>query len=334
MDVKFEQLLQNINNREFKPVYWLEGEETYFIDEIADRIEATVLQPGERDFNQVILYGKEVEFKQVVDQCRQFPMMAPYRVVILREAQDMKDISALAPYLKNPSDKTVLVVQYKYRKVRKSGDLGKALKGVEYLYAKKLYDSEVPKWLNKLAKKHQLKIKPEAVMLMIELLGTELTKIANELEKLVVTVGKDKEITIDHINEYIGDSKEYNSFELNNALGVKDSRKAFRIVNYFAANPKSVFPPMVIGSLTNYFGRIWIVQENATSSDKELASLLKFNNTFFIRDYRRAAKNYPRAKLMQVFDLLEEYDLRIKGVENRSFGYGELFRELIFKILH
>jgi DNA polymerase-3 subunit delta len=335
VEQKYDQILKNIEEGQYAPVYWLEGEETFFIDDISERIESSVLKEEEKDFNQVILYGKEVDFKQVVDQARQFPMMAAYRVVLLREAQDMRDISSLETYIKQPSRQCVLVVQHKYRKIRKTGDLGKALKKNAVVFnAKRLYDNQIPSWIVNRGKEKKLSIRPEAATLISELVGSNLSKIEAELDKLRVVMGKEKEVSFELVNEYIGQSKEFNAFELNNALGIKDSAKAFRIIEYFIANPKSAFPPAVIGSLTNYFSRIWITQENSSSSDQNLADLLKMNSTYFLRDYRQAAKHYPRAKLMQIFEVLEEYDLRIKGVNSRSTTNGELLKELVFKILH
>lgn len=335
MEQNYTQILQGIEQGKYAPVYWLEGEEPYFIDDISARIEKGVLQPEEKDFNQVILYGKDVDFKQVVDQSRQYPMLAQYRVVILREAQEMKDIASLATYIKQPSSQTILVVQHKYRKVRKTGDLGKALKEKAVVfYAKKKYDNEVPPWILARGKDKNLSISPEAATLFAELIGSDLSKIETELDKLTVVAGKEKKVNIELVNEYIGQSKEFNAFELNNALGKKDAAKAFIIIQYFSSNPKIVFPPAVIGSLTNFFARVWITQENSSAKDQQLAKLMNMNSSFFIKDYRNAARNYPRTKLIQIFQLLEEYDLRIKGVENRSVTNGELFKELIFKILH
>jgi DNA polymerase-3 subunit delta len=336
MELNYEQIIKAIGQRKFAPVYWLEGEETYFIDDIADRIEETALQEEEKDFNQVILYGKEVDFKQVVDQARQFPMMAPNRVVILREAQDMQDIDSLLGYLRQPNPQTILVIQYKYKKIRKNTPLGKALKDQAVLFqAKPKYESELPQWVMNRGKIKKLNFRPEAATLFAELAGNHLSTIEKELDKIRVVVGRDDaEITVELVNQYIGQSREFNAFELNNALGKKDSAQAFRIVQYFSANPKSVFPPLVIGSLTSFFTRVWIAQENGSLKDQELATLLKMKNAYFIRDYRQAARNYPRQKLLQIFGLLEEYDLRIKGVNNRSFESGELFKELVFKILY
>lgn len=336
MEMKYEQLLKSIKQRQFAPIYWLEGEDDFFIDEIADALETGVLKEEERDFNQVVLYGKDVDFKQVIDQARQFPMMAPYRVVILREAQEMRDIELLESYIKTPSDKTVLVIQYKYKKIRKNSALGKALKSKAVLYqTKAVYESELPQWVINRGKAKGLNFRLEAATLFAELIGANLSAIETELDKLKVVAGKGvQEVTIELVNDYIGQSRVFNVFELNNALGKKDAGMAFRIIQYFTANPKAVFPPVVIGSLTSFFVRVWIAQENSRMKDQELAKLMKMKSSYFIRDYRLAARNYPRPKLMQVFQLLEHYDMRIKGVDNRSFEKGELFKELVFKIMY
>lgn len=333
--LNYQQIIQSIKKKEFAPVYFLQGEEVFFIDSISSLIESTVLEPEEKDFNQVLLYGKEVEFKQVVDQARQFPLMAPYRVVILREAQEMKDIAELHSYVLKPSDKTILVINYKYKRIRKNTVLGKAIaSNATILDAKKLYDNQVPTWIMNHSQSIGLKVKPEAAELILELMGADLSKIAKELEKLQVVMGDKKEVDIKLVNQYIGWSKDYNVFELNNALGKHDVVKTGRIIQYFIANPKSAYPPNVIGSLTNYFAKVLIVQENLRKSDMELAKLLKMSTAFFIKDYKAAAKIYQRNKLFQIFNLLEQYDLRLKGVDNRSTNPGELMKELVFKILH
>jgi DNA polymerase-3 subunit delta len=328
-------LFASLKKKQFSNVYFLHGPEAFFIDDISGFIEKNVLGEGEREFNQVILYGKDTNAKQVVDNARQFPMMAPYRVVIIREAQAMADLADLANYLTKPSPQTVLVICHKYKSLDKRKALYKAATSHSVVFeSKNLFDNQLPAWISQRAVKHKLQIGPEASVIMAEYLGANLSKIDNELEKLSLVVGEDHIVTSDEIKQHVGLSKDFNIFELNKAIGSKDILKANMIINYFASNPKSGPLVLVINTLTGYFSKIIIVQENSSMNDANLKNLAGIPNVFFVKEYRIAAKNFPKQKIIQIFSLLVEYDLRAKGIGNKSVSDIGLLRELIFKILH
>ena len=330
----FQQVLGDLKKGVFAPVYLLHGEESFYIDDIASYIENSVLDETERDFNQVVLYGKDSTPKQVIDNARQFPMMAKYRVVILREAQGMKDFKDLGDYIANPSNQSIVVLCHKYKKLDgRSALLKNAQKNGVVFYSKKLYDNQIPNWISNRSKDYNLVMNSESAYLMAEFLGADLSKIDKELEKLSVVLGEGQKVEMDDVKKHIGLSKDYNSFELNNALAVKDTIKANRILNYFEANPKSTHITQIMGMLTNFFSKVFIVQQNFQNKDSILASEIGVS-PFFIKDYRQAAKSYPKVKLIQIFSLLAEYDLRSKGVNNKSVSHSDLLKELIFKILH
>ena len=332
----YEQIMLSLKKREFAPVYLLHGEEDWFIDSIANHLEEHVLAEEEQAFNQVVLYGKEVDYNQVIDNARQFPMMAQYRLVVLREAQEMSGFDKLTSYVEKPSRSTILLISYKHKKLDARTKLAKAAAKSGVLFqASRIYDNQVPDWITGRLKASGFKVQAEAALLMAELLGAELSKIDNELGKLALSLAPGSQIDVDTVRRYVGDSREYNVFELNNALGQRNSLQAYRIVNYFDENPKSVFPPNLIASLANFFIKVLITIEHSRENDASLARLIGMGNvTFFVRQYRQAAANFPKPKIYQVLSILGEYDLRLKGVNNKSATPGDLYREMVFKILH
>ena len=333
MDAK--QILSELKAKKYAPVYFLSGEEPYYIDQISDFIEDNVLDEGGKAFNQVILYGKEIEFKSVVDNARQFPMMAPYRVIIVKEAQDMKTINNLQSYIENPSPQTILVLNYKYKKLDKRTGFSKALKAHSViLETKKLYDNQLPAYINQIVKVKGLNINPKATSLLAEYIGADLSKINNEVNKLSLRLEKGATIDAQMIQDFVGISKDYNIFELQDALGKKNTEKAFRIVNYFAANEKK--NPLIssINSLYSFFTKVWLTQSLFSLDDKSLASRIGVFSSFFMKDYRLASKNYRPDKLRQILVTLQEYDGYSKGINRRNPNQGDLLKELVFKILN
>ncbi len=329
------QILSDLKAKKYHPVYFLSGEEPYFIDQISDFIEDNILDEGEKAFNQVVLYGKEIDFKAVVDIARQFPMMASYRVIIVKEAQEMKTINNLQSYIENPSPQTILVINYKYKAMDKRTGFAKAVKAnAVLLETKKLYDNQLPGYIEQVVKTKGLKIEPKAVSLLAEYIGTDLSNINNEINKLELRLDKGATIDPQLIQDYVGISKDYNIFELQNALGVKDKDKAFRIVNYFAANEKKNPLIVSIGSLYNYFTKVWLTQSLFSLDDRTLAGRVGVYSAFFMKDYRTAAKNYHPVKLKEILVTLQEYDGYSKGIDKRNPEDGELLKELVFKILN
>ena len=332
-----QQIIADIKKGKFVPVYFLHGAETYFIDSIAEAVEKYALQEHERAFNQTILYGKDTDFLQVVDAARRFPMMAERQLVMLREAQEMSSLAKLEAYIENPSPTTVLVISHKHQKIKGNTKFGKLLKAKTLLFeAKPLYDNQVPDWIANYLKSHGLKVGRGSAELWAEYLGADLSKVVNELDKLALNLPKDSEVTPKHIEAHIGISKDYNVFEFQRALGQRNVVQANRIVNYFIANPRKHALPMIIGSLYNYFSKIYLYHEVSKQSESEILRVLKLGSSYFLREYRAAARQFTYRKTEQVISLLREFDLKSKGLGYNATGKpeGELLREMTWRVLH
>ena len=335
MAISYEQLIGDLKKKVYKPVYFLFGEEPYYIDLISSYISSNVLSEAEQSFNQTIIYGKDSEAGQVSDLARRFPMMASHQVVILKEAQEMRSFGDLLPYMENPQPSTLLVICYKYKKPDKRQKIFKLLeKEAVWFESKKLYDNQIAGWIAGYASNQKYSMEPKAAAMLAEFLGSDLSKIVNEVEKLMVAIGDKKEtITPALVEKHIGFSKDFNQFELQDALGRRDVVKANRIINYFAENEKKYPFPLTLISLYYFFSRLLLLHYTKDKSRQNLASTLKVN-PFFVKDYQAAANRYPAAKLVEIISLLRTYDMRSKGFEGDTTPSGELTRELIFKILH
>jgi len=333
--MSFEQLISDLKNKVYRPVYFLWGEEAYYIDLVTSFIAGNVLSEAEQSFNQSVLYGKDSEVGQVSDLARRFPMMASHQVVILKEAQEMKSFGELLPYIEKPQPSTLLVINYKYKKPDKRQKIFKVLeKQAVWFESKKMYDNQVPGWIAGYASKKQYRIEPKAAALLAEFLGSDLSKIVNEVEKLIMAIGKKGEIiTPALVEKHIGFSKDFNQFELQDALGRRDVLKANRIINYFSENEKKYPFPLTIISLYYFFSKLLLFHYTKDKSKQNLAATLKVN-PFFIKDYEAAARRYSAARLVEIISLLRVYDMRSKGFEGNSTPASELNRELIFKILN
>jgi DNA polymerase-3 subunit delta len=336
------EILKDLKHKKYKPLYLLHGDEPYFIDLVAGFVEHKLLPESEKGFNQTVFYGKDTDLMSVLNASKRYPMMADYQVVLVKEAQDMKwgsddadkkGINPLLSYLENPLPSTILVFCYKYGKFDKRKKTYKAIEknGVIFESAT-LYDSKIPGWIEGFITEKGYKINQQAALMLSEYLGNDLSKIANELEKLMLNVSSGQEITLKHIHDNIGISKEYNVFELQTALGKKDAYKANQIINYFEANPKSNPIVLVLGNLNNFFSKVLTYHYVRDKSQQNLARELGIS-PYFVKDYEQAGRSYNYAKTMQIISYLREYDLKSKGVESTT-GHGGLMKELIFKILH
>lgn len=333
----FSQLLADLKKKQYKPVYFLHGNESYFIDAIADYIEKNVLSDGEKSFNQTILYGKEVEFKQVVDTARRYPMMAPYQVVILKEAQEMRTLKELNKYVEQPAQTTILVICHKHKKFDSRTKLGKLLKKNALVFeSKKLYDNQLPDWIHNALAEKGFTIQPAATALMAEYLGTNLSKVVNEIDKLAINLPKGTKITTKHIQDNIGISKDYNVFELQKALGQRQTTKVNRIIHYFGTNPRKNPMVMIVGSLYNYFSKIYMLHFLRNRNDQDVLKALRLGSSFFLKEYRVSARNYNQLQTEEVLSILKEYDLKSKGVNVNTVNNPdrELMKELVWKILN
>ena len=332
-DVK--QLVTDIKNGNIKPIYLLMGEEPYYIDKISEFIEETILTEEERGFNQMVLYGRDVAVEDIVSNAKRFPMMAERQVVIVKEAQDLsRTFDKLDDYAKKPQPSTVLVLCYKYKTVDKRKAVYKAIKKSGVVFeSKKLYDNQVPDWIKRVLSPKGYTITPKASQLLVEFLGTDLGKINNELEKLQIVLPKNTQITPEHIEENIGISKDYNNFELRKAIGARDSVKAFKIVQYFADNPKDNPMVVTVALLFNFFSQLLQLHGMNDKNPRSVASALRVN-PYFVNEYLDAARNFPMRKVSQVVALLREFDVKSKGVNSNAVPQGDLLKELLVKILN
>ncbi len=338
MTSTYEVIMRDLKNRIFHPVYVLEGEEPYFIDQVSDFLENNLLPESERSFNQTVLYGKDTTINEIRQRAMNYPMFSNYQVLIVKEAQMLKKWDDLLSYVQKPVRSTILVLCYRHEKLDKRTKVGKEIKdgsNCVLLTTKKLYDNQVPEWINQFLKERGFKMEPKASALLVDYVGNELSRVANELEKLTLNVKPGKEITTEDIETNIGISKEYNTFELNKALGQKDVLKANRIINYFKANPKPNPLVFIIGSLFGYFSKIYLLQQVKPRTDPEIASLLGVGNyPMIINEYKAAAKNYTIVKAKEVIALLHQYDLMSKGINTSAIDDAALLKELVYKILH
>lgn len=331
----YNQIINDLENKNFKPIYFLHGEEPYYIDKITDYIIKNVLSESEKSFNQTIFYGRDTNIPTVINAAKRFPMMANNQVIVVKEAQYLDKLEDLIYYVEKPLKSTLLVIAYKHKKVDKRRKLYNALKKKDFTYeSTKLYDNKIPEWIINYLKERNYDITPEASLLLTEYLGSDLSKITGELEKIFITLSPDiRKIDLETIEENIGISKDFNNFELTNALSVKDILKANRIVNYFAANPKNNPITLTISSLNFFFSKVLAYHSMKNKSSATIASELKIH-PFFVNEYKKAAANYRSQKLVEIISLLREYDLKSKGWGNTGINAGNLLKELTFKILH
>ena len=330
----FDQIIDKLKNKIYYPVYFLSGEEAYYIDEISDYIEKNVLNDVEKEFNQTVIYGRETTVQSIISAAKRYPMMANYQVVIVKEAQDVPKIEELEKYLENPLASTLLVFNYKYKKIDKRRTFAKLIdkKGVLF-ESKKLYDNQIPAWIYSYVFQKGYQITPKANAMLAEYLGADLGKIVNEISKLILNIPPKAEISETLVEQNIGISKDFNIFELQNAIGSRNIVKANQIANYFAASPKENPLVKTIIMLFSYFSKLLIYHQLADKSRNNVASALSIVPNF-VKDYETAARNYPPHKLINIVSILREYDLRSKGVNNVSTSEGEMLREMLFRILH
>jgi DNA polymerase-3 subunit delta len=335
MAATYEEIMSDLKNRIFKPVYFLAGEEPYYIDLISDYIEEKVLPEAEKSFNQMILYGDDTNIPSVIDLARRFPMMSSHQVIIIKEAQPLKKIEDLVIYLEKPLVSTILVICYKYKNLDKRTKLFKTLEsqGV-YFESARVRDYLIPGWIERYLMLKGIKTDPSASAMLTEYLGTDLHKIVNELDKLIITLPEGKPlITTALIEKNIGISKDYNNFELQKAIGEKNIRKSNMIVHYFANNPKDNPLTLTISSLFTYFSKLLTYHYLADKSKNNVAAALKVN-PFFVKEYENSAGKYNVAKTVQLISLLRSYDMRSKGFGDPGTEPGDLLKELVYKILH
>jgi DNA polymerase III subunit delta len=331
----YNQIIDDLKKKNYSPVYFLEGEEPYYLDQISHFILENVLTEEEKGFNQSILYGKDLTIDAIMTAAKRFPMMAERQVVVIREAQNIRNLEDLATYVENPMRSTVLVINHKYKSIDKRKKLYKAVhKNGVYFESKPLYDSNIPGWITKYLKEKNLGIDPRAAQMVTDFVGSDLQRIVNELEKVTLSMVPGTTILPEDIEKNIGISKEFNMFEFQKALGKKDILKSNQIINYFIDNEKNNPLPVILGMLVGYFRKILVYHALENKSDRSVAAQKLGVNPYFLNDYIDAARNYNLDKAIQIISMMREYDLRSKGGRGGSTDNGNLLRELTFKILH
>ena len=338
-------LIRDLKSRKFKPIYLLHGEESYYIDQISDYIEENVLSAAEKSFNQTIIYGKDSDPMSILNAAKRYPMMSDYQVILVKEAQDLKwgkdadddkkSGDPLLSYFENPLPSTILVFCYRNGKFDKRKKTYKTIEKNGLVFeSASINENKVPAWIEGFVREKGYSIQIQASALIAEYLGNALSKVANELEKLMLNVQAGKEISTQDIQNNIGISKDYNVFELQNAIARKDAFKVNQIIIYFADNPKNNPIQLLLGALNSYFTKILKYHYTGDKSPQALASALGIA-PFFVREYEQAARNYSKEKVFRVISYLRECDLKIKGVDaSANTEQGELMKELMFKIIH
>lgn len=328
-------ILKEVRAGNYKPVYLLHGEESYFIDVISDYIQNNVLEDHEKDFNQTVLYGKETDAGQIMATAKRFPMMADRQVVIVKEAQNLgRELDKLVTYFSNPVESTLLVICYKYKKIDKRKKVAIAADKAGVLFeSKKLYENQVGGFIENVMKSKGYAIDQKATYMLVEFLGTDLAKINNELQKLQLILPKGSPITAKEVEENIGISKDFNVFELNKALGQRNVKKCFMICNYFAANPKQHPIIPIIALLYNYFSKVLLYHGLPSKSEDAAAKGLKVNR-FFVKDYAQAAQCYPMRKVSAIISSIKDADLKVKGVGASPFAQQDILKSLLIEILN
>ncbi|WP_299048394.1 DNA polymerase III subunit delta [uncultured Polaribacter sp.] len=327
-------IVSDIKQGNLKPIYFLMGDEPYYIDKISDFIEKNVLEESEKGFNQQVMYGRDVSVEDIVGAAKRYPMMAEKQVLIVKEAQDLsRTIEKLVSYAENPQPTTILVINYKYKKLDKRKKLHKAVAKTGLIYeSKTLYENQVSDWIRRVLGGKKYHIEPKAAQMLVEFLGTDLSKIANELSKLMLILPKETIINDQHIEENIGISKDYNNFELRKAVGEKNTTKANRIINYFAENPKNNPLVMTISLLNSFFTQLLLFHGLQDKSKNMVAKSLGVS-PYFVDEYFLAARNYPMRKVAQNIAILRDADVKSKGV-GANLSNKDILKELLFKILH
>ncbi|MBK7291581.1 MAG: DNA polymerase III subunit delta [Chitinophagaceae bacterium] len=328
-----DKIINDWKKNTFKPVYWLEGEEEFFIDKAIDYAEHHILKESEASFNLSVFYGKDANWADIINACKRYPMFAERQVVLLKEAQQMRDVEKLESYIDNPLSSTILVVSYKDKKLDARKKFAKLVKEKGVLVStKKMYDKEFPQWTQELLQAKRLTISPKGLALLVDHIGNDLTRIENEIDKLSVNLGKRTSITEDDIEKYIGVSKDFNVFELQTAMAAKDLSKSIRIIQYFEANPKAAPIQLVLPSLYSFFSKVFMIFGANAQDERAIATAIGVN-PFFMKDYMQAARLYTYPGVEKALLLLHNYNLKSVGVGSIGTEDASLLKEMIVKIM-
>ena len=337
-NITFQSIMHDLQERKFVPVYYLVGDEPYYIDKIADYIAEHVLQPEERDFNQTILFGSDVTAAQIADTARRYPMMSEYQVLIVKEAQNLKNTEAIEKYLKAPMSSTILVMCLKNSKIDgRKKELVKNIQAAGVLFeSNKLKDRELPAFIEKYLKAREVSIDPKSTQMIAENIGSDLSRLTSELDKVVLSLDqKDRRVTPQIVEDQIGVSKEFNGYELRDAIVNRNVYKANLIIKYFDENPKAGSIYSFLPMLFNYFQNLMLAYYAPNRQSQEsVAEWLELRSPWAAKDYMTGLRNYSGVKVMQIIGKIREIDAKSKGLDNPNTPPGELMKELIFYILH
>lgn len=328
-----EKIITAWKKGSFKPVYWLEGEEDYYIDKVINYAEQHILSESEASFNLSVFYGKDANWPDIVNACRRYPMFSEKQVVLLKEAQQMRDIEKLESYVENPLASTILVISYKEKKLDARKKFAKLIKEKGELFStKKMYDNQLPEWTQELLQQKKLTITQKGLALLVDHIGNDLSRIENEIDKLSINLGKRTTITEDDIEQYIGVSKDYNVFELQAALASKDLARSIQIIQYFEANPKAAPIQLILPSLYGFFSKVFMIFGSGGGDDKAIAASIGVN-PFFMKDYTKAARIYSYAGVEKALLLLHRYNLKSIGIGNSGADDAALLKEMVIKLM-
>ena len=328
-----ESIISNWKKNNFKPVYWLEGEESFFIDKVIHYAEHNILTENEAGFNLSVFYGKDADWTAVVNACRRYPMFAERQVVLLKEAQHMRDIEKLENYIEKPLSSTIFVIGFKDKKIDARTKFAKTIKKYgEVLSSAKLKDYELPAWTNEYIQQQGLTVTHKGLQMLVDNIGSDLSRIANEIDKLVINLKGRKSITEEDIEQYIGISKEFNPFELQDALAKKDMAKTIRIIQYFEHNPKAGPIQLVLPTLYNYFSKVYAIYGLDDKSERKVASLF-YNNSYAAKQALQTSALYGYQGIEKVLLLLHQYNLRSIGIDDTGTEDADLMKELAVKMM-
>ena len=326
-------IISDWKKHQYKPIYWLEGEEEYFIDKVMDYAETQILNESETGFNLTVFYGKDADWTNIINACRRYPMFSDKQVVLLKEAQQMRDLDKLEAYIENPLGSTIFVVSYKEKKVDGRTRLAKLLKekGV-VLSTKKLYDNQLPEWTEELIESKGHTVSHKALALLVDHIGNDLSRIENEIDKILINLNSRKNITEDDVEKYVGVSKDYNVFELQAALASKNLPRAIQIIQYFEANPKAAPIQFILPSLYSFFSKVFMIHGLNTRDEKSVAASLSVN-PFFVKDYLKAASIYTYPDVEKLLLLLSDYNLKSIGINSSGTSDASLLKEMVLKMI-
>jgi len=327
-----EKILGEWQKKNFKPVYWLEGEEPYYIDMLVNYAEHQILNESEASFNLTVFYGRDADWTAIINACRRYPMFAERQVVVLKEAQHMKDIEKLVPYIENPLPSTVFVVGYKEKKLDGRGTFSKLVKKGGYLLSEKIKDYQLTEWTSQMIQQMGLSINQKALLVLADHIGNDLSRLQNEIDKLAVNLQGRKNITEEDIEKYIGISKEFNVFELQEAIATRNLSKAIRIIQYFKANPKAAPIQLILPTLYAYFSKVYSVFGMENRSEQALMNVF-YRNPFVVKQALQTSKEYGEDGLEKILLLLHQYNLRSIGINDGGTGDADLLKEMVVKII-